>query len=290
MRVVRSECVTKNHSENERSLACSVKLTQRIARCCEFSMSHHGTRDETILHANTCIKYCPAFETHISALSLNTRCCSKPNNIGHRAQMQPHTKEFKDISSQGEFPASPYLRPMDKKRGGYVETDLESNDSTASGLSFATASSSVADTLSTASYATAPSKYSYWSDGYEKSASQEIKARALASDPDSIIEALARCEILSATNLPQAINIAKDIMETCIELLSDSHVFLMPVRTTLGSLYIKAGQFEAAEINLQAAFNTWLENQSQENEGIEQILFPLGKRHFESQFLSFVIF
>lgn len=246
-------------------------------------------RDETILQANTCNKHCSAFETHFFALTFNARF-SKPNIISHRVQMQPHTKEFKDISSQGESPASPYLRPMDKKRGGYVETDLESNDSTASGLSFATASSSVADTLSTASYATAPSKYSYWSDGYENSASQEVKARALASDPDSIIEALARCEILSATNLPQAINIAKDIMETCIELLSDSHVFLMPVRTTLGSLYIKAGQFEAAEVNLQAAFNTWLENQSQENEGIEQILFPLGEHYFENQFLSFVIF
>ena len=175
-----------------------------------------------------------------------------------------------------ESPASPYLRPIENNMGGYLEADLESNESSTSGLSFATASSSVADTMSTASYATAPSKYSYWSNGIDSSASLEKQARALADDPDSVIEALTRCEILASTNLPRAINIAKDIMDTCIELLSDAHVFLMPIRTTLGSLYIKAEQFDVAEIELQAAHAVWLGNQSDENQGVELILFPLG--------------
>ena len=176
-----------------------------------------------------------------------------------------------------ESPASPYLRPIDKNTGGYLEADLESNESSTSGLSFATASSSVADTMSTASYATAPSKYSYWSNGIDSSASLEKQARALADDPDSVIEALTRCEILASTNLPRAINIAKDIKGKCIELLSDAHILLMPICTTVGSLYIKSEQFDVAEIELEAAYDIWVAHQSDENQGVDIILFPLGE-------------
>jgi hypothetical protein len=145
-------------------------------------------------------------------------------------------------------------------------------------MSFTTASISVAETTSNASFATAPSMYSCWSetDGIGGSASFEKQAQALASDPDSIIEALTRCEILAATNLPLAISIAKDIMDTCVELLSEIHVFNIPIRTTLGSLYVKAENFEEAEMELQAAHSIWRDNQSDENQGVEQILFPLG--------------
>jgi hypothetical protein len=66
-------------------------------------------------------------------------------------------------------------------------------------------------------------------------------------------------------------------MESCVELLSDTHVFIMPIRATQGTLYIKAEQFELAEIELRAAHAIWLDNQSGENQGVEQILFPLGK-------------
>ena len=66
-------------------------------------------------------------------------------------------------------------------------------------------------------------------------------------------------------------------MDTCIELLSDTHVFLMPIRTTLGSLYVKAEKFKEAEMELQAAHAIWQDNQSDENQGVEQILFPLGE-------------
>ena len=188
--------------------------------------------------------------------------------------MQAKSKAMRSDAS--ESPASPYLRPAENKMRGYCEVDLESNESSVSSLSFATASSSVADAVSTASYATAPSMYSYWSNGIDSLASLEMQAESLANDPDSVIEALTRCEILASTNLPRAINIAKDIMDTCIELLSDAHVFLMPIRTTLGSLYIKAEQFDVAEIELQAAHAVWLGNQSDENQGVELILFPLG--------------
>jgi hypothetical protein len=188
--------------------------------------------------------------------------------------MQAKSKAIKGDAA--ESPASPYLRPAETKMWGYCEADLESNESSVSSLSFATASSSVADAVSTASFATAPSRYSYWSNGIDSSASFEMQAESLANDPDSVIEALSRCEILALTNLPRAIKIAKDIMTTCMELLSDVHVFLMPIRTTLGSLHIKAEQFDVAEIELQAAYAVWLDNQSDENQGVELILFPLG--------------
>jgi len=192
--------------------------------------------------------------------------------------MQSYLKTISALRSKGdpsESPTSPYLRPVVKK----FEEDLESNDSSASNLSFATGCSSVAETMSSASYATAASKCSYWSksEGFDSSASFETQARALANDPDSIIEALTRCEVLASTNLPRAIIIAKDIMESCVELLSDTHVFIMPIRATQGTLYIKAEQFELAEIELRAAHAIWLDNQSGENQGVEQILFPLGK-------------
>jgi hypothetical protein len=135
----------------------------------------------------------------------------------------------------------------------------------------------VADTMSMASYATAPSKNSYWSNGIDSSASSEMQARALADDPDSVIEALTRCEILASTNLPLAINIAKDIKGKCIGLLSDAHILLMPICTTIGSLYIKSEQFDAAEIELEAAYALWVANQSDENQGVDIILFPLGE-------------
>jgi hypothetical protein len=131
--------------------------------------------------------------------------------------------------------------------------------------------------MSNASYATAPSRHSTtFCQADVVDASLEMQARALAEDPDSIIESLTRCEVLASTNLPRAIHIAKDIMDTCIELLSETHVFIMPIRTTLGSLYIKAELFELAEIHLQAAYLIWLDHQSDENQGLEQILFPLG--------------
>ena len=191
--------------------------------------------------------------------------------------MDTNPTAFKGFTS--ESPKSPYLRPTEKKMGGYFEADLESNDSSASSLSFATASSSFPDTMSTASYATAPSKDSYWSNGIDGDASLEVQARALANDPDSVIEALTQCEILASTNLPRAITIAKNIMDKCIELLSDAHVFLMPIRTTLGNLYIKAEKFDVAEAELHAAYDIWFENQSDENQGVDLILFPLGKLH-----------
>jgi hypothetical protein len=196
--------------------------------------------------------------------------------------MQAHSQSLKAVVYPGnasDSPTSPYLRPSESKTFGYIEADLESNDSGASSLSFATASISVSETMSNASFATAPSRYSGWSetDGIRSSASLEKQAQALASDPDSIIEAITRCEILASTNLPLAINIAKDIMDTCIELLSDTHVFIMPIRTTLGSLYVKAENFKEAEMELQAAHAIWQDNQSDENQGVEQILFPLGE-------------
>ena len=192
--------------------------------------------------------------------------------------MQSFLKSSSAVRSQrdpAQSPTSPYLRPAVKE----VEEDLESNDSSASNLSFATSASSVAETMSSASYATAKSKSSYWSrsEGMDSPLPVEMQARALANDPDSIIEALTRCEVLAGTNLPRAIKIAKEIMESCIELLTDTHVFIMPIRATLGALYIKAEQFQLAETELRAALSTWLDNQSDENQGVEQILFPLGK-------------
>lgn len=193
--------------------------------------------------------------------------------------MQEHFKSFKAESLQRDSPASPYLRPSISTKDAYLEEDLESNDSGASNLSFATALISGFDSVSTASFATAPSMYSCWSesDGIGGTASLEKQAQALANDPDSIIEALTRCEILASTNVSRAISIAKDIMDTCIELLSNTHVFLVPIRTTLGSLYIKAEQFQDAENELQAARAIWQANQSDEHRGVEQILFPLGE-------------
>jgi hypothetical protein len=196
--------------------------------------------------------------------------------------MQANFKTFKSVSLQRDAtnsPTSPYLRPV-TKHDGYFEEDLESNDSGASNLSFATAFFSGSDSVSTASFATAPSRYSTWSesDGIGSAATLEKQAQALANDPDSIIEALTRCEVLASTNVSRAINIANDIMDTCIELLSKTHVFLMPIRTTLGSLYVKAERFQEAEIELQSAHAMWQANQSDENQGVEQILFPLGTR------------
>jgi hypothetical protein len=181
-----------------------------------------------------------------------------------------------------EYPKSPYLRPAAKQMGGYHEEDLESNDSSSSSLSFATASGSLAETMSTSSYATAPSMNSYWSNGIDGNSSMKEQARALANDPDSVIEALTDCEILASTNLPRAIATVKDILYKCIELLSDAHVFLMPIRTTLGTLYIKAEQFDKAEAELHAAYDIWFENQADENQGVDLILFPLGKRCFQA--------
>jgi hypothetical protein len=188
--------------------------------------------------------------------------------------METNTTAIKGFTS--ESPKSPYVRPAAIKTGGYFEEDLESNDSSASSLSFATATGSLSETVSTASYATAPSMNSYWSNGIDGNSSLKEQARALANNPDAVIEALTHCEILASTNLPRAIATVKDIMCKCIELLSDAHVFLMPIRTTLGTLYIKAEQFDMAEAELHAAYDIWFENQADENQGVDLILFPLG--------------